>query len=161
MKASGRYHGKPVIRSLSGQHEYEILQRPDDWFGYLTSDGVWLIPRPGQHTDMGSIPRPLWPLVAPDAFWAFYFHDDLYANHSYVEYWPDLDTGLPDIRKPQRVVQVTRAQADAWMREGAYVEGGRAYVVGPVYHSVRMCGWLPWRRSGARLNKQLPSGAAV
>lgn len=76
-------------------------------------------------TDLASVPRGLWNLFPPwgDYDSAAVVHDWLY-NHGHV----------------------TRAQADAVLKEGSEALGVSRFTRWALYSAVRSGGWIPWRK---------------
>jgi hypothetical protein len=84
----------------------------------------------GFRTDLASIPRPLWALLPPIGLWdrAAVVHDQLYAT----------------ARSNQRIV--SRAEADAVLKEAMAVCGVDRFTRAVVWAGVRAGGWVPWNR---------------
>lgn len=140
---NGHFHGNPVLESLKGPRNYLMLQTPDHWFGYYTAGGELLVPRGGLHTDQGSIPRLLWLICSPDAFWSFYIHDGHYESHSRQVWTVDESGTLVAIVE---TLYVSREQADAWLLEGLRAEKCNWILARAIYRAVRLCGWVAWGR---------------
>lgn len=79
-------------------------------------------------TDFASIPRILWPIMSPFKFKrAATVHDYLYATGD----------------RP-------REEADAILREAAYLDGCTTAEALAIWLGVRAGGWLPWRNNRKR-----------
>ena len=143
------YHGCPNLDWLPQRHEYRVVQSPERWFGFCNRDGKWLIPRNGLHTDQGSIPAILTPIVPSDAYWAFLIHDDLYQFGKREIYRLDRD-GFPMLDIVVDEEPVTREQADLWLYDAMKVENqhgnGNWLEAWLIYKKVHRWGFVAWNK---------------
>lgn len=90
-------------------------------------------------TDLGSIPRLLWPLVPPDRCpRSWLLHDSAYSHHGL---WAS-----PDGRAPYVFTPMSRGAIDDLMFDGMRAEGLNLLYAWLVYRAVRMFGWMAWAR---------------
>lgn len=127
---SSTFSGPLRLEHLDGRR-WLVLEA----FAFTTAAGRTFTVPAGFVTDGASVPRPLWWLYPPfggEYDEAATVHDYLYAH---AERFEGDDEG-----------HISRGQADDVMKEAMDAKGLRPSAVFTIHRSVRLGGWLTWRR---------------
>jgi hypothetical protein len=151
-----RFGGKLVLVLLDNKYTPSVRDGRSLWGLYETltyqpsnDSHVITVPK-GCVTDLVSVPRPLWSILAPDGPWvkAAVIHDYLYATRGTGQ----LPAGVPGSKQPKGVTRqtpYTRAESDWILRDGLRNRGVDIVRRNIIWAAVRVFGWMPWADSAA------------
>lgn len=120
---------------------------------FFNYDGVRyrLVIKSGFVTDFASIPRLLWSILEPFNFQytpACLPHDLGYETNGDLTLWVCDGVGWAPVN-----AELTRRAVDDLMYWGMVARSTPTWKANAIYSSVRLWGWVAWRKSGKRLEE--------